>query len=228
MTGQSDITITGSEGLIGSELCKYFKSKNKTIEKLDIKLGHDLTDEDFVKKWFKENKTKNLINCYALDDKLTNVKNRNDLFNFPLEKFSKYLEINVTSLFSVCREFARNTKQGSIVNFSSTYGIVSPNPNLYENSHKDIGYGVSKASVINLTKYLAVHLAPKIRVNAVVPGGVKYKQSKKFMEQYSKLTPMNRMMNKNELNELIEYLCSKNSSYMTGSIIVCDGGYTAW
>ena len=228
MVEHSDITITGSEGLIGSTLCKYFKSKNKTIKKLDIKLGHDLTDENFVKKWFKENKTENLINCYALDDKLTKSKNRNDLFNFPLEKFSKYLEINVTSLFSVCREFAKNTKQGNIVNFSSTYGIISPNPSLYENSHKDIGYGVSKAAVINLTKYLAVHLSPKIRVNAVVPGGVKHKQSKKFIEQYSKLTPMNRMMNKNELNELIEYLCSKNSSYITGSIIVCDGGYTIW
>ena len=58
MVEQSDITITGSEGLIGSALCKYFKSKNRIIKKLDIKLGHDLTDEDFVKKWFKENKTK--------------------------------------------------------------------------------------------------------------------------------------------------------------------------
>jgi len=228
MEEHTSITITGSEGLIGSTLCKYFKSKKRKIKKLDIKLGHDLTDEEFVKKWFRENPTKNLINCYALDDKLVDSRSGNNLFDFPLEKFSKYLEINVTSLFSVCREFAKNAKQGTIVNFSSTYGIVSPNPNLYENSHKDIGYGVSKAAVINLTKYLAVHLAPKIRVNAVVPGGVKHKQNKKFIQNYSKLTPMNRMMNKNELNELIEYLCSKNSSYITGSTIVCDGGYTIW
>lgn len=228
MEEHTSITITGSEGLIGSTLCKYFKSKKRKIKKLDIKLGHDLTDEEFVKKWFRENPTKNLINCYALDDKLVDSRCGNNLFDFPLEKFSKYLEINVTSLFSVCREFAKNAKQGTIVNFSSTYGIVSPNPNLYENSHKDIAYGVSKAAVINLTKYLAVHLAPKIRVNAVVPGGVKHKQNKKFIQNYSKLTPMNRMMNKNELNELIEYLCSKNSSYITGSTIVCDGGYTIW
>ena len=228
MKEDTSITITGSEGLIGSTLCKYFKSKKRKIKKLDIKLGHDLTDEVFVKKWFRENPTKNLINCYALDDKLINSRSGNNLFDFPLEKFSKYLEINVTSLFSVCREFAKNAKQGTIINFSSTYGIVSPNPSLYENSHKDIGYGVSKASVINLTKYLAVHLAPKIRVNVVVPGGVKHKQNKKFIQNYSKLTPMNRMMEKNELNELMEYLCSKNSSYITGSTIVCDGGYTVW
>ena len=47
-------------------------------------------------------------------------------------------------------------------NFSFTYGLVSPKPNLYDGSHKHIAYGVSKAGVINLTKYLAAHLAPSI------------------------------------------------------------------
>ena len=153
---------------------------------------------------------------------------KNDLFNFSLEKFSDYFNVNVLALFSVCREFARNNNNGTIINFSSTYGIVSPNPNLYTNSMKDIAYGVTKAAVINLTKYLAVHLAPKIRVNTVVPGGIRFNQNKKFVNDYSKLTPMKRMMEKNELNELISYLSSKNSSYVTGSTIVCDGGYTIW
>ena len=228
MKRKTDITITGSEGLVGSELCKYFKKKKRTLKKLDIRLGHDLTDEKFVRKWFKENPTQNLINCFAIDDKLDESVRKNDLFNFSLEKFSDYLNVNVLALFSVCREFARNNNNGTIINFSSTYGIVSPNPNLYTNSMKDIAYGVTKAAVINLTKYLAVHLAPKIRVNTVVPGGIKLKQNKKFVDDYSKLTPMKRMMEKNELNELINYLSSKNSSYVTGSTIICDGGYTIW
>ena len=228
MKRQTDITITGSEGLIGSTLCKYFKTKGRSVTKLDIKLGHDLTNERFVKKWFKENPTQNLINCFAIDDKIDSTVKKSDLFNFPLEKFSNYFNVNVLALFSVCREFARNSKNGTIINFSSTYGVVSPNPNLYENSTKDIAYGVTKAAVINLTKYLAVHLAPKIRVNTIVPGGIKFKQDKKFVNRYSKLTPMKRMMEKNELNELINYLSSKNSSYVTGSTIVCDGGYTIW
>jgi len=226
--GKADFTITGSEGLIGSTLCKYFESKNKTVNKIDIKLGHNLTNEDFVKKLFKEYPTKNLINCFVLDDKLDNTKRKCNLFNFPLEKFSSYLNVNVVSLFSVCREFAKNVKSETIINFSSTYGIVSPNPDLYGTSNKDIGYGVSKAAVINLSKYLAVHLAPRIKVNTIVPGGIRHKQNKKFIQKYSKLTPMKRMMEKDELNELVEYLCGKNSSYVTGSTIICDGGYTIW
>jgi NAD(P)-dependent dehydrogenase (short-subunit alcohol dehydrogenase family) len=222
-----NIVITGSEGLIGTELCKYFE-KTDYVKKLDLKLGHDLHDESFVKNWFKKNKSEYLINCFALNDHVTKNRKKSTLFDIPLESFSNYLETNLVSLFSVCREFARNKKSNAIVNFSSTYGVVSPKPNLYEKFHKDIGYGVSKAGVLNLTKYLAVHLAPNIRVNSIVPGGIKLSQDKKFIKKYSELTPMNRMMNKKELNGLVDFLCSKESSYVTGSTITADGGYTAW
>lgn len=114
------------------------------------------------------------------------------------------------------------------MNFSSTYGIISPRPELYGGAHKDVGYGVSKAGVLNLTKYLAVHLASSTRVNCVIPGGVLSKQNKKFIRSYSNLTPMKRMMKRGELNELIDYLCSEKSSYVTGSSFIVDGGYTIW
>jgi len=221
------IIITGSRGLIGMELCKFFKKKFRLLE-LDLVLGHDLTDEKFVRKWFKENHADYLVNCFALNDHVDKKKRGSTLYNISLESFSDYLQVNLTALFSVCREFARNNTKGSIVNFSSTYGLVSPNPKLYENSQKDVAYGVSKESVINLTKYLAIHLAPKIRVNCVVPGGIQNNQNKKFIGKYSELTPMKRMMKRTELNGLIDYLCSENSSYVTGSVLVCDGGYTSW
>jgi len=70
--------------------------------------------------------------------------------------------------------------------------------------------------------------APKIRVNCIVPGGIQNNQGKKFISKYSELTPMKRMMKRTELNGLIDYLCSENSSYVTGSVLVCDGGYTSW
>ena len=151
-----------------------------------------------------------------------------DLFNIPLDSFSNYLNVNLIALFSVCREFARNNKKGSIVNFSATTGIVSARPDLYNGSHKHIGYSVSKAGVINLTKYLATHLGPSIRVNCVAPGGVKFKQDSNFIKKYSKHTPLGRMMKKNELNSLIEFLSSENSSYVTGAVMVIDGGWTIW
>ena len=59
------IIITGSEGLIGKQLVKHLE-KNHSILKLDLKLGHDLTDEKFVKRWFKGNKADCLVNCFAL------------------------------------------------------------------------------------------------------------------------------------------------------------------
>jgi len=221
------IIITGSRGLIGSELCKFLKKNNKIIE-LDLKLGHDLTDESFVKRWFKNNHSDYLVNCFALNDHVDKQRGKTTLFNSTLESFSKYMDVNLTSLFSVCREFARNNKKGGIVNFSGVYGILSPRPDLYDGSHKDVGYCVSKAGVANLTKYLAVHLAPNIRVNYVVPGGVLFKQDKKFVANLSKHIPIGRMMKKTELDGIIEYLCSEKSSYVTGSGFTIDGGYTSW
>ena len=221
------IIITGSEGLIGSELSRFLEKKNK-IYKLDIELGHDLTDEKFVQTWFKNNPANYLINCFALNDHVDSKRRKRTLFDVSLDSFSKYMHVNLTSLFSVCREFARNNKKGGIVNFSSYLGLVSSRPDIYNGSHKDVGYCVSKAGVIHLTKYLAVHFAPNLRVNCIAPGGIALNQDKRFLKNYSALTPMGRMMKKNEINGLIDYLCSEKSSYVTGSTFVVDGGFSIW
>lgn len=222
------VIVTGSEGLIGSEVCKYLSKKGYTVLRCDLKLGHDLTDETFVKDYFKKNKANSLVNLFAINDHVDQARKVSDLFSITLESFNKFMQINLTSLFSVCREFAINNKKGTIVNFSSTYGIVSPVPTLYPKSMKHIGYCVSKAGVIQLTRYLAVHLAPNFRVNCIIPGGVKFKQDKKFIAAYNTKTPLGRMMKVDELNSLVEYLCSDSSSYTTGSIITVDGGWTSW
>jgi len=224
---QLKIIITGSEGLLGKEISKFLEKENKVI-RLDLELGHDLTDEKFVKKFFKKNKADCLVNCFALNDHVDNKRKKNTLFNITLDSFSKFLEVNLTALFSVCREFARNNNTGSIVNFSASTGLVSARPDLYNGSHKHIAYSISKAGVINLTKFLSTHLAPKIRVNCIAPGGVKHKQDKNFIKKYSSHTPMKRMMEKNELNNMVEFLCKSSSSYVTGATFVVDGGWTTW
>jgi NAD(P)-dependent dehydrogenase (short-subunit alcohol dehydrogenase family) len=221
------IIITGSEGLIGSEL-STFLGTNHEIIKLDLLLGHDLTDESFVKNWFSKNKANAIVNCFALNDHVKEGQKRGTLFDQDLVTLSKYFEINLVSLFSVCREFARNNPKSVMVNFAATTGIVSARPDIYDGAHKDIGYSISKAGVINLTKYLATHLAPNIRVNCISPGGVEHNQDELFKEKYSKLTPMGRMMRKDELNEIVDYLCSDKSSYVTGTNFIIDGGWTSW
>ena len=221
------IIVTGSEGLLGKEITNFL-SKNHETYKLDIKLGHDLTDENFVKEWFSKNKADSLVNCFALNDHVEPGNKRGTIFDISLKSFSKFLEVNLTALFSVCREYARNNERGTIVNFSASTGIVSARPDLYSGKHKHIGYSISKAGVINLTKFFATHLAPKIRVNCIAPGGVENDQDKEFLTKYANLTPMGRMMKKNELNEIVEYLCSSKSSYVTGGTFVVDGGWTSW
>ena len=221
------IAITGSEGLLGKEITNYL-SKKHNVFKLDLELGHNLSDEKFVRNWFKKNKVDALVNCFALNDHVEPGEKRGTLFDVTLQSFSKFLEINLTTLFSVCREFARNNKKGAIVNFSATTGIVSARPDIYNGKHKHPAYSISKAGVINLTKFLATHLAPNIRVNCIAPGGVEFDQSENFKKKYAKLTPMKRMLKKNELNEITEYLCTTKSSYVTGSTFVIDGGWTSW
>jgi len=221
------VVVTGSNGLLGSEIVKTLK-KNHNVLKLDLSLGHDLTNEKFVKDWFKKNKADALVNCFALNDHVKQNQKRTTLFNISIESVSQYFDVNVVALFSVCREFARNNKVGSIINFSASTGIVSARPDLYNGGHKHIAYSVSKAGVENMTKFLATHLAPTIRVNCVAPGGVQANQDKEFIKKYSKHTPLNRMMKKNELNGIIEFLCSSQSSYVTGATFVIDGGWTTW
>ena len=221
------IIVTGSEGLLGSEISKFLE-QNHHVLRLDLDLGHDLSDESFVKSWFQENTADSLVNCFALNDHVEEGQKRGTIYDITLDSFDKFLQVNLTTLFSVCREFARNNDSGSIVNFSATTGIVSARPDLYNGGHKHPGYSVSKAGVINLTKFLATHLAPNIRVNAIAPGGVEFDQDSSFIQKYSNLTPMKRMMKKTELNEIVEFLCTKSSSYMTGSTIVIDGGWTSW
>lgn len=221
------IIVTGSEGLLGKEISKHLE-QNHEVLRLDLTLGHDLNDESFVREWFSKNKGDGLVNCFALNDHVEEGQKRRTLFDITLESFTKFLNVNLTSLFSVCREFARNNSKGSIVNFSATTGIVSARPDLYDGGHKHPAYSVSKAGVINLTKFLATHFAPEIRVNCIAPGGVELDQDERFKNAYSSLTPMKRMMKKDEVNKLVEFLCTQDSSYMTGSTIIVDGGWTSW
>jgi NAD(P)-dependent dehydrogenase (short-subunit alcohol dehydrogenase family) len=223
------IIVAGSEGLLGNEIAKYFEENGNDVLRLDLKLGHDFTIEKSVNKIMSDNKSSNvLINPFALNPQPE--EDSHDLFELTLESLDQYLKVNLLSLFSVCREFARICPENSsIINFSSTYGILSPKHFIYpEGFTKHIGYSISKSGVLGLTQYLSTYLAPRVRVNVIVPGGVQNNQSTEFIKQYSNMTPMKRMMKKDEILGLVKYLVSDDSLYTTGSILKVDGGWSSW
>ena len=226
---EKKIIIAGSEGLLGNEISEYFESIGSEVVRIDLKLGHDLTDEKTVIDIMTNNKLADVLITPFVINPQPNEESF-DVFNLPLSSLEQYLKVNLLSLFSVCREFAKNCENNaSIINFSSTYGVRSPKHFIYPDDFtKHIGYSITKSGVIGLTKYLSTYLAPKIRVNAIVPGGVENGQDEQFIKSYSSNTPMNRMMQKEEINGICKYLASDDSSYSTGSLFNVDGGWTSW
>lgn len=123
----------------------------------------------------------------------------------------------------------------SIVNIASMYGVVSPDPRIYGKSGENNPpfYGTAKASMIQLTRYLACHLAPKaIRVNALSPGPfpqiASQEASDPFIQRLSEKLPLGRVGDPQEMVGPLLFLASNASSFVTGSHLSVDGGWTAW
>ena len=225
------IVVTGSEGVIGRALVKALRERPGTeVVPMDLALGHDLTNEAEVKRLFAaQNDAQYLVNLFAINDHVEAGRAKPDLFTVSLDAVRRYCEINLVALFSVCRQFAQSCKRpGGIVNFSSLYGVRSPKHFLYDGPSKDIGYTITKHGVVGLTKHLATFLAPDIRVNCLVPGGVEHEQDAGFQARYNRNVPLGRMLKANELVGITALLCSEESSYITGAVIPVDGGWTAW
>ena len=178
-----------------------------------------------------------LINLACINDPVENKKKITPFENFNSETFKLNVEKNIMMTFLPSKIFGnemKKQKNGSIINFSSTYGIVAPDQNIYKIDGKrffikDASYPTAKFAIIGLSKYLASYWSEKnVRVNVVVPGGVENNQNKSFIKNYANKTILKRMAKKSDFNGTVHLLISELSDYITGAIFSVDGGYTAW
>ncbi|MBF0460806.1 MAG: SDR family oxidoreductase [Magnetococcales bacterium] len=151
------------------------------------------------------------------------------------EDFMRVLQVNTGGTFLCIQQASRlmrqRATQGSIINVGSIYGVVSSDPRIYTDCNRMNSecYSASKAGVIMLTRYFAVHLAPYgIRVNCISPGGVFNQQGADFVNNYSRGVPLARMGSEQDLSGAMLFLAGAESSYMTGQNLIIDGGRLAW
>ena len=154
------------------------------------------------------------------------------------ECFNKTFDLTLAPAFVLCRELAGHMKPkglGSIVLFSSMYGVVAPDPRIYAApmTPNPIDYGAAKAAILQLSRYLAVHYGPDgIRFNCVTPGPFPnpavQKNHPQFIQDLSNKTALNRVGVNTEIVGPTLFLLSDSASFVTGHSLVVDGGWTAW
>ena len=158
--------------------------------------------------------------------------------NMSMVHWEKGMRISLSGAFVLSREASRvmvAQGSGSIIQFSSMYGKVAPDPRLYapDFTVNPMDYGVAKAGISQMTRYQAVMLATKgVRVNAIVPGPFPDPRGQggnvAFVKKLSDKVPMARLGKAEEIVGAVIFLASDASSFVTGAEIVVDGGWTAW
>jgi len=251
------ILVVGGAGYLGIPLCDLIINSGAKLciadidqEKMEIALQY------LIKKYPSARILSTFIDMSDETSIIAAVKKCNDYFGelhglvnasfgtsikkieeLTSKDFNQANSINLTGSFLLARLVAKKMNQGgSIVMFGSMYGIVSPNPSAYpeDTSPNPIEYGVGKAGLLQMTRYLASHYGKKnIRVNAVAPGPFPNLDKKAnfnsvFLDNLKKSTMLGRLGNASETAGPTVFLLSNASSYITGHTLNIDGGWTAW
>lgn len=150
--------------------------------------------------------------------------------------------VNLIGADGVLRHLGRRMAargRGSIVVVASLYGLVAPDMRYYDHRAdgwvKDAMYGATKAGLLSLVRYYAARYGPMgVRVNAIAPGGVVADgdgltaQDPQFVAKYTARIPLARMCQPADLQGPLLFLASEASSFVTGQVLIVDGGYTSW
>ncbi len=251
---KSIIWVIGGAGHLGQSIVRFLLGKNKHVLCADlagkarefatqvnkkeqlIPVELDVSDEEMLFEFVRHN-----VIQYGIPDGLvilTYGAAGRSFDDLDAESFNRAGHLGVTSTFLLAREVGRAMEKngkGSIVLFSSMYGAVSPDPRIYESPMQPnpVEYGIGKAGIVQLTKYLAVHWARKgIRCNCISPGPfpnqMVINSHPQFIERLNAKVPMGRVGLAEEIAGPVHFLLSDDSSYVTGHNLFVDGGWTIW
>jgi len=248
----NSLMITGGSGKVGFQLIKSYLDKKFIVitttrnkKSLLDKLNSFLFDEKLlhiIEVDFDSEDALNVIENYLLENRLkvnTVIHNARNIEYLKINKdgsisdhnFKGELFIGVIfpyKLTMLLRKMDIDLK--NVIFISSMYGVVGPNPMLYEdfNMQSPIHYGIGKAAQIHMVKELAIRMADEIRVNCVSFGGIKGRVDDEFLRRYKSLNPQNRMLEETDVVAPIDFLVQDSSANMTGQNIIIDNGWTLW
>lgn len=247
--------VTGGAGLIGTAVCNALSEAGSKvyIGEIDKQKGQKLCSEikargfaaDFVELDItSEDSIAAVIAAIIKKDAkidiwVNNAYPRTEDWNDKFEEIKpqslrKNIDMHMNGYFFCCQkalEVMKKQKSGVLLNIGSHYGVLAPNFSVYENTKMTTpaAYSLIKGGIVNFSRYLATyHAKYNIRVNAICPGGVFNNQDPEFVKKYIKLTPLNRMASPEDIAGPVLFLCSEASGYMTGQVIMVDGGLSSW
>lgn len=246
------IVISGGCGLLGNQFAQTLWDDGHCVVVLDLpnkvkkydldnytEIAVDITNEqqvkDVVEYVYNISGIDILINCAAINP-IPKDGEDSSFEYYSLDKWKQTLDVNLTGAFLLSREcvkyMLKNNKEGfkgTIINIASDLGIITSDQSIYENEYKKpVDYGVSKAGLIHLTKYIACYYGDKIKCIALAPGSVYNGQSDTLKKNLEDKIPIGRLAKVNEYNEAIKFLCGSGSNYMQGQTLIMDGGRTIW
>jgi NAD(P)-dependent dehydrogenase (short-subunit alcohol dehydrogenase family) len=212
------IVLTGGGRGIGAALASELRDRGADVVTVDVQPGADLTcdvsDPEQVEALFVAVGTiDGLVNCAAL------LVDRRAFDEIDLDEWDRMFAVNVRGSFLCARAAAQamGERGGSIVNVASETALTG--------SHGFVHYVASKGAVISMTRALANEVGPRgIRVNCVAPGYTPTPGSEVLGPYDPTRTPLGRVMRPDDLLGTFCYLLSDDSAFVSGQLIVVNGG----